>query len=140
MELIIVNRDLSHVEIVRAGLTAADAGDRQACEAVMHPDLVVTIAGVPEPIKGREAWLAGVTEMADAFPDLRTEVLDSVSEGDRVAVRCRLTGTHRGTFNGLEATGREIEVMSHDIYRIESGQVVESWVLTDTAALFGQIS
>lgn len=106
----------------------------------MHPDLVVTLAGVPEPIVGREFWLGGVLEMASAFPDLQTTVVGAVCEGDVVAVRSVLRGTHSGVFNGMAGTGRRIEVMSNDFYRIESGRVVEAWIVTDTGTLFGQIS
>ena len=131
-----MNQDLSLLKIVRAGLTAADAGDRMTCEAVINPDLVVT----PEPIRSREAWLAEALEMAEAFPDLRTEALDRTSEGDLDAVHCRLTSTRFVTFNGVDATGRVIEVINHDFYRVESDQVVEACELADTVALFGKNS
>lgn len=130
----------SNLGLVRRALAAADAGDRESLEEFMHLDLVVTLAGVSEPIVGREHWLGGVLEMAAAFPDLQTTVVDAVCEGDVVAVRSVLRGTHSGRFNGLAATGRSIEVMSNDFYRIESGRIVEAWIVTDTGTLFGQIS
>lgn len=132
--------DRSAADLVRAALVAADAGDVASLEQAMHPDLVVHLAGVPVPIEGREHWLAGVMEMAQAFPDLHTDARAVVEQGDVVAVRSVLRGTHRGMFNGMPATGRAIEVMSNDFYRIESGQVVEAWIVTDTGTLFGQLS
>ncbi|MCH1882142.1 ester cyclase [Agrococcus sp. ARC_14] len=132
--------EAQNVQLVRDALAAADRGDALACEAAMHPDLVVTMAGVPEAIAGRDAWMGGVLEMSTAFPDLRTSVLDAVASDDRVAVRSVITGTHRGSFTGIEASGRSIEVMSHDFYRIEAGRIVEAWIVTDIGTLFSQIS
>lgn len=132
--------ETTSIDLVRAALRAADAGDLDECRKYMHPALVVTIAGVPAPVEGREHWLAGVTAMATAFPDLHTAVNDAVSASGLIALRCTLTGTHQGPFNGIEATGRSIEVMSNDFYRVEDDLVVEGWIVTDTGTLFAQIS
>lgn len=40
-----------------------------------------------------------------AFPDFRYEVKDVISEGEKMAVRDVFTGTHRGDFMGIPATG-----------------------------------
>lgn len=128
------------IDLIRAALRAADAGDLDGCRRYLHPDLVVTIAGVPAPVEGREPWLAGVAAMAVAFPDLRTTVDDAISADGLVALRCTLTGTHRGPFNGMEATGRSITVMSNDFYRVDNGRVVEGWIVTDTATLVAQLA
>jgi predicted ester cyclase len=54
-------------------------------------------------------------------------------------VRNTLRGTHTGEFHGIPATGRSIEVMSNEIYRVEDGVIVEEWIVTDAASLFAQI-
>lgn len=129
-----------NIQLVSAALEAADNGDLDACRTYMHHDLVVTIAGVPTPIEGREHWLGGVSEMATAFPDLRTVIDDAIATDNTVAVRCTITGTHQSPFQGIDATGRPIKIMSNDFYRIEHGQVVQAWIVTDTSSLFAQIS
>jgi predicted ester cyclase len=47
-----------------------------------------------------------VRKAMSAFPDLQVTVADTVTEGDRVAVRAVWRGTHRGPFQGLAPTGR----------------------------------
>jgi hypothetical protein len=44
-----------------------------------------------------------------AFPDLHVTVEDLIEEGDKVAGRNTLTGTHRGEYMGLPATGKSPE-------------------------------
>ena len=77
--------------------------------------------------------------LLSAFPDLRVTVQQSIVDGDRVAVRMTMTGTHSGDFAGLPASGNQIDVPSCDVLRIEDGQVAEFWPLCDTARLFSQL-
>src|SRR5437764_457008 len=60
------------------------------------------------------------------FPDLRIEVVDQVAEGDRVASRWRMRGTHRG---------RVVELGGITISRLEDGKIVEDWGYTDSLDL-----
>ena len=57
-----------------------------------------------------------------AFPDLRMEVVAELAEGDVVAQVVRFTGTHRGEFMGLPATGKEVSVLGSDFVRAQGGQ------------------
>ena len=65
--------------------------------------------------------------LTTAFPDLRIAVDDVVAEDDRVVVRLRFRGTHRGSFQGIEPTGRSVEFGAIRIYRLDDGLVVETW-------------
>lgn len=82
---------------------------------------------------------AGMETMRGAFPDLTATVEDAVSEGDTVAMRITLRGTHEGEFMGREPTGKTIEVGSMIFTRIESGKIVERWAQPDTLGLFQQL-
>ena len=44
-----------------------------------------------------------------AFSDLRVDIQQSIADGDRVAVRMTMTGTHTGDFAGIPASGNTIE-------------------------------
>ena len=74
-----------------------------------------------------------------AFPDLQARVEDVVAAGDKVAVRVRFRGTHSGEFLGIPATGRTVEYVSHEFYRVAGGLIAEEWICSDMASLLGQI-
>jgi predicted ester cyclase len=52
-----------------------------------------------------------------AFPDLRMVPEDVIVSGDKAVARVRVTGTHKGPFVGISATGRRVEVQLIDIIR-----------------------
>ena len=91
------------------------------------------------PVLDPERVQQGSAAMAEAFPDLRTAEADSVKEGDKVAFRWLLSGTHEGEFMGVAATGRQVEVMGIDIVRVADGEIVEHWGEFDAMGLLRQI-
>jgi predicted ester cyclase len=56
-----------------------------------------------------------------------------------VVVRWRLLGTHEGDFRGIAPTGRAIELKGIAIYRLEGGNLMERWVVTDLHGLLEEI-
>jgi predicted ester cyclase len=77
--------------------------------------------------------------LTTAFPDLRITVEDIVAEGDRVVVRLRFRGTHRGPFQGMDPTGRSVEFGAIRIYRLDAGLVTETWAHQDSMGLVRQL-
>jgi steroid delta-isomerase-like uncharacterized protein len=129
----------ANAEIVRAGFEQFNANNLDGCLALAAPDLVMHLAEFPEPLRGREAWREGATMIKRAFPDLSAEIDDIVAAGDLVAVRLRFRGTHEGEYLGFEPTGRTIEYVSHEFYRVADGVIAEEWICSDTATLFRQL-
>jgi steroid delta-isomerase-like uncharacterized protein len=80
-----------------------------------------------------------VKQVRSAFPDLEATIDDIVTEGDRVAVRSIVRGTHEGDFMGIAATGKKVEFANYDFVRIENDQAVEHWGTIDSAALMEQL-
>ena len=130
----------ANVELVRAGFQAFNAGDVGECLARIAPDLVINLAELPEPQHGREVWRQGFEMMRHAFPDLHAHIEDVFAAEDKVAVRVRFRGTHSGEFLGFAPTGRTIEYVSHEFYRITGGLVAEEWICSDVATLLRQLS
>ncbi|OBH35501.1 hypothetical protein A5691_06385 [Mycobacterium sp. E183] len=75
-----------------------------------------------------------------AFPDWHWEMRHIVVDEENIVVHFEVTGTHRGTFQGIEATGRRVSISEFTLYRVEEGKFAEVWDLVDMAALITQIS
>src|SRR6185503_9308861 len=66
------------------------------------------LAATDTEVHGPTEFKPFVRNMRDAFPDLHIAVEDTVAEGDKVAVRLRVTGTHKGGGLGVAPTGRKV--------------------------------
>jgi steroid delta-isomerase-like uncharacterized protein len=80
-----------------------------------------------------------IKQVRAAFPDIEMTADDILGEGDRLAVRSTMRGTHQGEFMGIPASGKKVEVSNYDFVRFENDQVVEHWGTIDSAALMEQI-
>jgi steroid delta-isomerase-like uncharacterized protein len=78
-------------------------------------------------------------EFRSAFPDFHTTIEDQIAEGDRVATRWTMRGTHEGEFRGIAPTGKRITVTGIGIFRFSEGKVVESWDSFDQLGMLQQL-
>ncbi len=88
---------------------------------------------------GPQAFRKYYAAIRSAVPDAKYEVDDLIAEGDRVVVRWRLLGTHRGAFDGIAPTGRAITLRGVAIYRVDNGKLVERWVVSDLHGLLEEM-
>jgi steroid delta-isomerase-like uncharacterized protein len=128
-----------NVELIRAAFKAFSRKSLDICAAMLTPDFIINLAGVPYQMRGRDVWKHGMEVMRRAFPDMQAHVDDIFGCGDRVAVRLTFRGTHSGEFQGIPATGRTVEYTSIEIYRISGGLIAEEWICSDIATLMQQI-
>ena len=75
-----------------------------------------------------------------AFPDMRYDVEDVVSEGDKVLIRGTFAGSHQGEFLGVPATGKRVEASIVDIVRVADGKAVERWNLFDVMRIMRELN
>jgi steroid delta-isomerase-like uncharacterized protein len=95
------------------------------------------------PLPGQGPGRAGLRDvlagMISGFPDLRWDVRDTVVEGDRVATLSFWSGTHRGEFMGIPATGRSVTVEAWTLDRYRNGRLTESRIIMDVVGLLAQL-
>jgi steroid delta-isomerase-like uncharacterized protein len=84
-------------------------------------------------------FLGFLGSMHAGIPDGYTTIEDMVAEGDEVAKRWTLRGTHSGELFGVPATGKEVSLPGMSIYRISGGKVTDIWWNTDSLGLLQQI-
>jgi len=80
-----------------------------------------------------------VNTIRDAFPDLRYTIDDMFANPNKAGVRWTATGTHKDTFMGVPATGRQVTVKGNDLFRADGGKLAEAWVSSDFLGLFMQL-
>ena len=112
-------------------------GDLDAVGRRFAPDAVIHDPGVE--LRGPVALRPAVRGLLAAFPDLRITVEDQVAEGDRLAVRYRGEGTHRGEWRGIPATGRRIRYTGILIVRFDGDRIAAYWAQPDLLGLLRQL-
>lgn len=114
-------------------------GNLAAAEEVLGEE--VRDHGVPPMFpSGRAGFLQFAASLKGAFPDLHVTVEDLIAEGDRVAARVTVRGTHQGTLLGrLPATGKAATWPGIDIFRIADGKIAERWNCRDLVSLLEQL-
>lgn len=75
----------------------------------------------------------------DGFPDMQIRLQEVIGEGNMVATRGEWTGTHKGSFMGIPATGKRVKINYIDMWRMEDGKGVENWVQMDIPGLMQQL-
>ncbi len=91
------------------------------------------------PLQGYEGAKELVRILTGGFPDMKLKIEDVIAEGDRVAVRFSLSGTHKGSFQGASPTGKKVSASACGIFRIQDGRLAENWVVFDAMSLAKQI-
>ena len=77
--------------------------------------------------------------MVAGFPDFRWELRHLVIDGPWIAAHLTDTGTHRGTFQGVEPTGRPVATDEFAFYRVDAGRIAEVWGMAFAVLLLDQI-
>jgi predicted ester cyclase len=85
-------------------------------------------------------WLAQAFQrFTTAFPAIHLEINEMIGEGDKVVARWTLTGTHRGVWRGIPATGNTVEWYGTDLYTILKGRIAALDRAADNLALLQQL-
>jgi steroid delta-isomerase-like uncharacterized protein len=108
------------------------------------PDLVSEsfTGALPEAegtVQGRDELEALMREFTSAFPDFHVEITDLLARGETVVAEATYTMTHRGEFDGIQPTGREVEVSAMARFRFEDGRIAEHREYHDRQELLDQL-
>jgi len=119
-----------------------NTGRLELCERYLAEDRVDrTDYGLPpEMANGHEGFKRVLGGFIEAFPDLHLEVQFVVADDDRIMFHVSTSGTHRGPFMGMPATGRSFRANGVDIFRFNAeGKISEHWGVFDLFSVLAQL-
>jgi ketosteroid isomerase-like protein len=120
-------------------LAAGDAGDLDAFDELLHPDVVVH-APLGLSTASAEEEKAVWKEALAAMPDLSHDVQEVVVDGDTEMARVIVTGTMQAGFAGVQASVRSFRIDQAVVIHLRDGKVIEAWEIADIAALRDQVA
>ena len=95
------------------------------------------------PFPGQGPGLDGLKDvlrgMRAGFPDLHFSVEEQIAEGEKVLTRFEWSGTHRGEFLGVPATGRSVKVWGMVLDRLVDGRIKDTRIIMDIFGLMMQL-
>ena len=84
-------------------------------------------------------FMAAIKGFHEAIPDLTSEILDIVAEGDLLILRFNFTGTHQGEFLGFAASGAKLQFGGMIMRRFVNGKIAEDYDYFDFPTVVAQI-
>lgn len=124
--------------VIRRWIDAWNAQDLDAAEELLAPEFVRHDANLPD-VVGPQAERELIVGNLTAFPDLHFEIEQLIADGDLVAARYLVQGTHRGEFLGIPGTGRQVNIQAVESYRLDGDKLAEQWVVMDALGLLQQL-
>jgi ketosteroid isomerase-like protein len=120
------------LKVIGEGYAARMRGDVDGILAAFTPDAKFTLNAAPPQAcvavdtKGCDGMRAALGELVDAFEFQKLDIVDSVVEGSKAAIRIRFTVRSR-------ATGRTAVTESLDLIEFRDGKVASYTQFFDTA-------
>jgi len=113
-------------------------GRYEVCDEIVAEEFL-ELDPLPGQRQGREGLKEVIAMMRSAFPDIHWVTDESISSGDKVVTRFTWTGTQRGDFLGIPATGRPVTVKGVVIDRLVNDRMTDSRILMDTFGMMTQL-
>jgi steroid delta-isomerase-like uncharacterized protein len=87
----------------------------------------------------REGLRQQINYFRSAFPDINVTFEDVVAEGDAVAHRQTMRGTHLGEFFGILPTGNKVTMTGSHFFHIADGKMIEHNANNDDLGMLRQL-
>lgn len=122
----------------RAYEALLNQGILAVADELISPDFINHEAP-PGNDRGPDSMRGLATMLRAAFPDLHFEIEELVAEGDTVAGRLTMSGTHEGPLMDMPPTGRSVRQAHMHFVRFCDGKAIEHWGVRDDAGLMRQL-
>jgi steroid delta-isomerase-like uncharacterized protein len=130
-------RSKNEVAVLRYIEEVWNRHDLEVIDELVSPGYVNHAASTDEYRHGgaRRIW----EWILSVFPDHRFDVEDVAADGETVAVRGTMTGTHEGELLGLAPTGKRVATRQSHWFRVAEGKLTEHWAVRDDLGMMRQL-
>jgi steroid delta-isomerase-like uncharacterized protein len=129
----------AHNEFFKQFIQFINSADENLAQQLISPVAKFHVPGQAGPLQGPKGYLMIISMMRSGFPDIQWTLEDLITEGDKVAARFTMRGTHKGEFFGVPSTGKVIAVQAINFYRLANEQIIEEYGQPDMLELLRQI-
>ncbi|GAA2102154.1 ester cyclase [Actinomadura alba] len=91
--------------------------DFDVIDKIAHPECRYSVQA--QPSLGNAEFVSFIRGQARGMPDMRIEVLDAIEDGDLVALRTSLSGTHKGELMRTPPTGQRLRIEEMVLLRFD---------------------
>jgi len=128
-------------QAVRDSFAAMDRQDYARCRELWPAGdgnlKWVKIVGAPD--MNREEIIAFLQGYWNAFPDTKHTIHELIAEGDIVVARVTCEGTHRGEFEGMPPSGKQVNYDCVHIVTFANGKIQTWWAMDDSLGMMQQL-
>jgi steroid delta-isomerase-like uncharacterized protein len=126
-------------QVVREFFEATHNGDLDVIDTLVAANIVTHHFPGGHSPACREEYKDFFRQWNQGVPDQQFSFLAMVAEGDFVAVHYSIKGHHHGALWGIPASGRQLSFSGLVLYRMENGQIAETWLYPDSPTLLQQL-
>jgi steroid delta-isomerase-like uncharacterized protein len=128
-----------NTDALNAMLTALDAKKEADFVGTLADNVEYDDMTQPTGMKGKADGKKFLKETTTGFPDAKHAATNTWAMGDYVVAEGTMTGTHKGTFFGIPATKKPVNLRSVSIFQYKDGKMVHGWTYANGADFMMQI-
>ncbi|KAF5228178.1 hypothetical protein FANTH_14564 [Fusarium anthophilum] len=130
---------MSHSPAIHRFVEFINSADATIGNEVIHESAEFHVPFDNKPLKGVSGYLEMLGMMRAAFPDIRWNVEQIITEGDTVVLRSKTRGTQTGPFMGFLPSGKSFEIVGMNLFTFSEGKIIKEQGLPDLFGILVQI-
>jgi steroid delta-isomerase-like uncharacterized protein len=128
-----------NLRLARESIEAWSAHDPDRLTRIVDEKFIAESDALPASVNGPGGLAQFMSVYVTAFPDLRFEIEQQLTDGDFVVTRWIATGTHRGVLMGIQPTNRRAVTHGCTVSQFQNGKGVHDWIYWDSGNLLRQL-
>lgn len=128
-----------NLKAVKDVLEFWNTGDIDGIVEFYDEEIVWTNVALEEVYRGKGEVREFLERLFTALPDLQFTVHHKFADGDNVAERWTVAGSHLGEFMGIPPTGRHVEIHALSMVTMRDGRFLTDQFYFDTGSVMRQM-